>query len=156
MKTIKQIADEIGVSKQAVFYRIYKPPLSNALQSFISKIDGVLMVEFDGETLIKQAFSKITVKDLAVKEASKENTNFDGDSELYRILKAELEAKNAQIMALQAELAEERKHSREQADKLTVLADQAQQLHAGTIIDTQKLIESGEKRWWQFWKNGSA
>ena len=84
MKTIKQIADEIGVSKQAVFYRIKKPPLSNILQSLTTKVDGVLMVDFDSENLIKQAFSANTVKSFdakepsnTVKEPSKENTVFD-------------------------------------------------------------------------------
>ena len=71
MKTIKQIADDIGVTKQAVFYQIKKPPLSNTLQPFISKVDGVLTVAFDGEKLIKQAFSdrepsKEPSKDLTV------------------------------------------------------------------------------------------
>lgn len=44
------------------------------------------------------------------------------------ILKAELEAKNEQILNLQVELITERQHSREQADKLAVFADQAQKL----------------------------
>jgi len=47
MKTIRQIAEEIGFSKQAVFYQIKKPPLSCALQSLSSKgnafFDGGLM-----------------------------------------------------------------------------------------------------------------
>jgi hypothetical protein len=75
MKTIKQIAEELGVSKQAIFYRISKPPLSNALQGLVSKENGILTVKFDGEMLIKQAFGV----DVAVKESSKENTSFDGE-----------------------------------------------------------------------------
>ena len=56
MKTIKQIAEEIGVSRQAVYSKIKKPPLSKALQSFVSRENNVLTVSIDGETLIKQAF----------------------------------------------------------------------------------------------------
>ena len=40
----------------------------------------------------------------------------------------ELQAKNEQIVALQAELSKERQHSREQAERIAVLADQAQRL----------------------------
>lgn len=36
MKTIRQIADEIGVSKQAVFKKIKHEPLSTSLQGKIS------------------------------------------------------------------------------------------------------------------------
>lgn len=55
-KSIKQIAEEIGVSKQAVFKKIKREPLSTYLQPFISMVDGRLMVSIDGEKLIKQAF----------------------------------------------------------------------------------------------------
>lgn len=55
-KSIKQIADEIGVSKQAIFKKIKREPLSTSLQQFISTIDGRLMVSVDGEKIIKQAF----------------------------------------------------------------------------------------------------
>ena len=48
-KSIKQIADEIGVSKQAVFKKIKREPLSTSLKQFISTVDGRLMVSVDGE-----------------------------------------------------------------------------------------------------------
>ena len=53
MKTIRQIADEIGVSKQAVFKKIKREPLSTSLQGLTATVDGRLMVEVDGEKLIK-------------------------------------------------------------------------------------------------------
>ena len=58
MKTIRQIADEIGVSKQAVFKKIKREPLLTSLQGLTATVDGRLMVEVDGEKLIKQAFSE--------------------------------------------------------------------------------------------------
>ena len=58
MKTIREIAEEIGVTKQAIFYRINKPPLAQALQSLVSKENGTLMIPLDAEKLIKQAFSE--------------------------------------------------------------------------------------------------
>ena len=58
MKTIRQIAVETGVTKQAIFKKIKAPPLSTNIEPFMSKVDGVLMVEVDGVKLIKQAFKK--------------------------------------------------------------------------------------------------
>ena len=46
MKTIRQIADEIGVSKQAVFKKIKHEPLSTSLQGLTATVDGRLMVWF--------------------------------------------------------------------------------------------------------------
>jgi len=57
MKTIREIADEIGVSKQAVFKKIKREPLSTSLRGLTSTVDGRLTVSVDGEKLIKQAFS---------------------------------------------------------------------------------------------------
>ena len=61
MKTIRQIADEIGLSKQAVFKKIKREPLSTSLQGLTATVDGRLMVEVDGEKLIKQALSLIHI-----------------------------------------------------------------------------------------------
>ena len=144
MKTIKQIADELGVSKQAIFYRIKRPPLSNTLQSLTSKIDGVLMVHFDGETLIKQAFDKSTVKEFGNfgdKEPSKENTLFDGEiikllQNNIVVLQRQLDIKDEQIRELNERLAE--------SNAALVTAQQsaqaAQALHAGTM--QKQLIDS--------------
>ena len=45
IKTIREIADEIGVSKQAVFKKINRPPLSTELTGLTSTVDGRLMVD---------------------------------------------------------------------------------------------------------------
>ena len=57
-KTIKQIAEELGVSKQAVFKKIKKEPLSTSLRGLTVMVDGRLMVLVDGEKLIKREFLK--------------------------------------------------------------------------------------------------
>lgn len=56
IKTIREIADEIGVSKQAVFKKINRQPLSTELMGLTATVDGRLMVSVDGEMLIKRAF----------------------------------------------------------------------------------------------------
>ena len=160
-KTIKEIAEEIGVSKQAIFKKMKREPLSTSLQGLTSTVDGRLTVSVDGEKLIKKAFSKgnvsTTVNQLTPEVdglVDDKLTVVDGSSEekkedqnvLYEILKAELEEKNKQIERLQDELEKERQHSRKQADKIAVLADQAQKLQLAQItpqlqLDTAKDIE---------------
>ncbi len=54
-KTIKQIADEIGVSKQTVYKR-YKGKLYTVCAPYAHTEQGVLYIEEQGETLIKQDF----------------------------------------------------------------------------------------------------
>jgi len=130
MKTIRQIADEIGVSKQAVFYRIKRPPLSNALQSLTSKVDGVLTVSFDGENLIKQAFEQNTVKqDRQTLDEKPSTVDTQVDDEIVRLLQ-----KNIEILQSQLEIKDKQI---EDLSSTLVLAQQtaaaAQALHAGTI-----------------------
>ena len=137
MKTIKQIADELGVSKQAVHQKRKRKELSTALQPFTSMIDGVIYIDTDGESIIKSAFLSPDRKPVDGVFTS----TVDGQKLLYDILKAELAVKNEQIATLQSELAAERQHNREQSDKLAVLAEQAQMLHAGTM---KKQITDGE------------
>ena len=136
MKTIKRIAEEIGVSKQAVHQKIKKEPLSTALQLFTSTVDGVKHISVDGEMLIKKAFD---IKPLSTVDINKPSTVDDSltvvDStvidllrENLSLLQAQLSEKDKQISNLSAQLDEERRHSREQSDKFAVLADQAQKL----------------------------
>ena len=136
MKTIKQIAEEIGVSKQAVHQKRKSKELSTALQPFTTTIDGIIYIDGDGEIIIKSAFSIHGRKRVDDSFA----TTVDGKNELYDMLKIELAKKNEQIATLQSELAAERQHSREQSDKLVVLTEQAQMLHAGTM---QKQLTDG-------------
>lgn len=128
-KTIKQIADELGVSKQAVQKRIAREPLHSSVYAYIDKVGGVLYIAYTGEMLIKQAFSEGDRIQVADNQTDNQPTTvYTPDNPLYEILKGELEAKNKQIEELTAELAKEREHSREQSERMAVLADQAQKL----------------------------
>lgn len=152
-KTIKEIAEEIGVSKQAIFKKMKREPLSTSLQGLTSTVDGRLTVSVDGEKLIKQAF----FKDEPSTKLDEKMAEVDGKNALYEILKMELQAKNEQIAVLQAELSKERQHSRELAEKIVVLADQAQKLQLAQM--SQQLMDNGSgaagaaepkrsKSWW--------
>jgi predicted DNA-binding protein YlxM (UPF0122 family) len=56
MKSIKQIADELGVTKQAIYQRIKRKPLSTLLSMFTLAVNGLVNIEV--ENIIKSAFSK--------------------------------------------------------------------------------------------------
>jgi len=126
-----QIAKEIGVTKQAVFYRIKKPPLSDTIKPFISKENGVLMFDIKGETLIKQAFNVEIVKTFNDKETLKLNTSFDSEiikllQDNILVLQEQLKTKDNQIEKISDELAKEREHSRDISDKLFELTRNSQ------------------------------
>ena len=58
MKTIKQIADEIGVTRQAVYQKIKRNSLMTHLQEFIKIDKDIVYINADGENIIKEIFSK--------------------------------------------------------------------------------------------------
>ena len=155
-KTIREIANEIGVSKQAIFKKIKREPLSTGLQGLITTVDGRLMVSVDGESLIKQAFltekSSTSVNQLSevddlvddsstkiekklgmindLTEAECKNNEKNNISDiLITTLQRELEIKNEQIRELNIRLSE--------SNAALVAAQQtaqaAQALHAGMI-----------------------
>ena len=137
MKTIRQIADEIGVSKQAVFKKIKREPLSTSLQGLTATVDGRLMVEVDGEKLIKQAFS--------------ENAPSTKNDEKTVAVDGVISVLQATIDTLQGQLEMKDRQIEQQAQTITRLTDAlaaaqqtaaaAQALHAGTI---QQQLLTGE------------
>lgn len=141
MKTIKQIADEIGVSKQAVFKKIKKDPLSTGLLGLISVIDGKFMVSDDGETLIKKAFSQKEPSTNPQTEPLTKNldeTMVDVLLQQSEMLRKELEIKNEQITQLQK------------------LLDQEQQLHAMTKQQLLQIQDKGSIQEAEYMKKDSG
>lgn len=143
MKTIKQIADELGVSKTAVRKKIE----NLGLQSSLRKNGNQFAIDEQQEALIKQAFSEKSQTEIENQTQTKSQTENHEVSDLVSVLqttisvlKAELEAKDRQI------------------EKLQMLLDQEQQLHALTAQQIKELPEqkepdmTEEKKWWQFWK----
>lgn len=152
-KTIKEIAEELGVSKTAVRKQI----ANLGLQTSLRKSGNQFAIEKEQETLIKSAFSQ---KQSQTKIANQSETSLRLVSMLQHELEIknrELEIKNKQIEELNARLAEV-------TSALTTAqqtAQAAQALHAGMI---QQQLKSGEaapaepetpdkgkrKRWWKW------
>lgn len=147
-KTIKQIADEIGVSKQTVYKR-YKGKLYTVCAPYAHTEQGVLYIEEQGETLIKQDFLQ---KECSIGAHTYAHTECSNGAVLEQsenagvvavlqttidTMQGQLAIKDKQIEELNARLAE--------VSSALVAAQQtaqaAQALHAGTI---QQQLLSGE------------
>jgi DNA-binding transcriptional regulator LsrR (DeoR family) len=137
VKTIKQIADEIGVSKASIQKRLSREPLKSLVAVSIDD-NGVKLFDVDSENVIKQAFDKTASipvhMDAGVDGYTHKDTATD---KLIAMLEGELAVKNKQIEELNARL--------EDTTTALVAAQQtaatAQALHAGTL--QQQLIGSG-------------
>ena len=131
-KTIKQIADEIGVSKTAVRKQI----ANQGLQSSLRKNGNQFAIDEKQEALILKAFSGKSQTESANQTETKTETSLQLVSVL-EILQKELEIKNKQISELNARLAE--------TSAALVTAQQtardAQALHAGTLHQQLTLPE---------------
>ena len=144
MKTIKQIAGEVGVTKQAVFKKIDNLGLREKLM----KNSNQFMVDEETEALIKQGFSEIARKTVDDKDTTTVDT-------LIAMLQKELEHKNKVI----EEQAETIKQLSEAVASANQTAAAAQALHAGTIqtqlIEQQVPADSAEekkKKWRWPWQ----
>ena len=154
MKTVAQIAREIGVSKQAVHNKIRKEPLKSNLQGLTETIDNALQINLDGERLIKLEFiNKLSINqiDELVNTTDEVTNKIDEEpTDIIKVLQEQIATLNAQNEDLRKQLNDERTHSREQADKILQLAEHgqklaenAQSLHA---MDNLKLQLTEEKK----------
>ena len=108
LKTIKEIADEIGVSKQAVWQKIKKES-SIDLRQFTSKKGNTVYVDVDGQKAIKSAFfnkTSTTKRQQKVFVDDNVNDSVDGDSEgkeeilFLRNLVSELQSEKKELHKL--------------------------------------------------------
>ena len=155
MKTIRQIADEIGVSKQAVYKR-YKGKLHTVCAPYAHTEQGVLYLSEQAETIIKQDFLKDdrsngahtdthTERSIgAVPEQSQEDSVVAVLQATIDTLQGQLEVKDRQNEKLTEALVAAQK-----------TAAAAQALHAGTIQQQltagelePKLEDQSEKKGW--------
>lgn len=123
--TIKAFAEASGRSQQTIYKQI-----GTRLAEYCREIDGQKYIE---HRALKEVFGIDGFQPVQPEDNNSINPEDNPENPLYAILKAELDAKNRLIEKLQDDLEKERKHSREQSDKLAQLADQAQQLHAGDM-----------------------
>ena len=132
-KTIKQLADELCVSKQAVFKKIKSEPLSTSLQQFVSTVNGTVYISVDGEELIKQTFSQNERQQVTINQSS------TIDSKLMAALTDTIQVLKQQLELLNTQLQEKDR----QIEQLQKLLDQQQQLH---LVEQTKLLPILEEK----------
>lgn len=140
MKTIRQIADEIGVSKTAVNKQI----ANLGLRSGLRKNGNQFAIDEHQETLIKQAFSEKSQTEIENQSQTKTQTENHEVGDLVCVLQATIDT-------LQGQLEVKDRQIEQQAQTITRLTDAlaaaqqtavaAQALHAGTI---QQQLVAGE------------
>lgn len=140
MKTIRQIADEIGVSKTAVNKQI----ANLGLRSGLRKNGNQFAIDERQEALIKQAFSEKSQTEIENQSQTKTQTENHEVGDLVCVLQATIDT-------LQGQLEVKDRQIEQQAQTITRLTDAlaaaqqtavaAQALHAGTI---QQQLVAGE------------
>ena len=156
MKTIRQIADELGVSKQTVYKR-FKGKLYAICAPYAHMEHGVLYLEEQGEALIKQDFLQKKRSNRAyVQHSSKSALEQSQQSDLITVLQATINTLQGQLEAKDHQI-------EQQAQTITCLTDAlvatqqtaatAQALHAGTmqqqfLSGEDRIDRKGQKRSW--------
>ena len=166
MKTIRQIADEIGVSKQAVYKR-YKGKLHTVCAPYAHTVQGVLYLSEQAETLIKQDFLQNDRSNGAHTERSIGGVPEQSqDAGVVAVLQATIDT-------LQGQLEVKDRQIEQQAQTITRLTDAlaaaqqtaaaAQALHAGTIqqvlacedgVEQQGKEPEKKRGWFRKWFRG--
>ena len=129
-KTIKQLADEYGLSKQAIRKRINQLPTS----CYYVGTNRTIYITKEGAKILA---SKVSTSHQQVDA----NINTKVDT-LIETLTAQLKVKDEQIERLQQSL--------NQAQQLQAIAEQKIKLLEQK--DEEPPIEESKTKWWHFWK----
>ena len=136
-KTIKQLADELGVSKTAVNKKIDKLGLRKQL----SQVGGKWFIPESVENTIKKSFS----------QATKTDNVSDNQSEIVSSLLKQLEEKDRQIQEKDRQLEQVLK-SLDQAQQLQAISEQKLKLiEQKQSEEKEDDDESIKKKWWKIW-----
>ncbi len=140
MKTIRQIADEIGVSKQAVYKR-FKGKLHTVCAPYAHTEQGVLYIEEQGENLIKQDFLQDNCSNGAHTYAHTERSigaplEYTENDKIITVLQTTIDTLQGQLAVKDKQIEELNSRLAESSAALVAAqqtAQAAQALHAGTI-----------------------
>jgi len=137
LKTTKEIADLIGVSKSTI-YRYIK---SNAIHESCRN-GSTMLYDESVQNLIQKAFNDSTESEIDSRKIGSESVELV-NKELIEILKNQIELQVEQLNIKDTQIAELQK-SNDQLQQLLLLEQQK----------NTKLLEENidNKRWWQWWK----
>ncbi len=157
MKNIKTLAEEIGVSKQAIRNKI----ASLDLQSSLQKKGNQFLIDEDTENIIRDSFTDRVLKNDRTEPKETNEQESQTTLQLISMLKSELDQKNKQIAELQKIIDQEQQLRLVEHKRLLELEDKLQQqvsdasVAASVTTSTEDPITAEvpvPKKWWQFWK----
>ena len=156
LKTIKELADELGVSKQTIHYHIKS--LSNIKRDKNNK--GAVLLNEEEQKFI---YSKVNaVKDDTVKDDTVKGNTAHFLSEI-QFLRTQLENKDTQILQMQNLLDQQQRLALQDKKLLEEYKSEIQSLKALTTEDNKAHseehsedanigVKDKSKRWWRFGK----
>lgn len=137
VKTIKQLADELGVSKQTIQYHYQRLPTKDQQKDS----QGKNLISPLAENIIKDRVSKpLLAKKQQVSSKEPPKTNKEND-EIVATLRNEVEDLKSQRDKQLATKDQQISSKDRQIDHLTKLIDQQQQLQLATVAENRHLKE---------------
>ena len=140
MKTIKQTADELGITTQAVYKKINKS-MKNELRNYLKTVNKQILIDEQGINLIRDSLQPLptvvnqsTNETIANNEEIESNENTNHSDRDFKFFNEQILFLRDQLKLLQEELRIEREHSREQSDKVISLAEQLAELNKNNQI----------------------
>lgn len=137
MKTIKQVADSIGASKQAVYKRV-RGSLHTDIAPYLHTVDGVLYVDEAGEAVISKVFEKTAPHTQGAYGSADAPHTTDTPPDVVQALIGQLDAKDKLISEQQTSIRE----LTAALENTTASLHAAQALHAGTM--QKQLVAPGD------------
>lgn len=141
--TIKELADELQISKDKIKYRVGKLP-----SNYLVKKDGITYIKIQGIQAIRDFYR--------VNSPGKFPDNyppFTHQEKLIEMLQKELDQKNQQIENLHSLLNHEQQLRMVVEQKLlpntSFVEEEKTENNSPISSDTE---EQTQKKWWQFWK----
>ena len=125
MKTIKNIADEIDVTKQAVFKKIKTEPFKTKISKHLHTVGNVINIDEEGEALIKKEFEKTSYKRVT-SSPRKKNKETEYIEKIF-VLETQIKLLEGKITSLEEELKNAHKSPEANRELLDILKTQLEQ-----------------------------
>ena len=151
-KTIKQIADDLGVDKQKVYRFIQKNHIKEVHHEAHQK-NGVKYYDEAAQMLIKQGVSDKVTSNEVHHEVHQNHIKSTSNEAAFEALLKQIDVLQEQIKIKDEEI----KVKNQQIEQLHKILDQEQQLR---MVSEQKILQIEDlnpeqkevkKKWWQFW-----
>lgn len=140
-KTIRELADELKVSKQTIQYHYQRLPTKNQQKDS----QGTNMISLTAERIIRDKVAKPLVANTQQTGSKKVTKTSKENNELIATLRREIEDLKSQRDKQLATKDQQISNKDRQIDRLTRLVDQQQQLQLATVAENHRLKEHVRK-----------